>query len=256
MDMKDQISAILQTYSPAKTEKDESPKEKSEKADNQTSEQEATEQEGSTSDEQATDQQAEGDDKAAQESAEAALVKQLQAQIEALSKKISDLTGDKQKETKPEAEAEQLDLPLGFFKDKEEYEKVFEDPKLMNEVLLRVHNKAVEKTIRMLPQVIKNVVDTHMVVHSKTADFFKENEDLLPHREFVGFVANDLATKNPDWSVGKLFEELAPEVRKRLGLRNKIAVGKAGFAKKGTSAKKPPEKELPSVEKEIMELIS
>lgn len=247
--LSEQISAILQTYNP--------PSESASDNEKQGQQVETPDVSGEA-EKTAEAEQAKEEQKAeeSKSSGNEALIEDLRRQIKMLTDKISELSKPKEMEAKKEEE-DISDYSLGFFKDKSEYEKVFEDPKLMNEVLLRVHNKAVEKTMKLMPQIIKNVVDTHMAIHTKTAEFFKKNEDLLPHREFVGYVANDLAGRNPDWSLGRLFEELGEEVRKRLGLKEKVvSSSKGGFAKKGTTTRKPPEKELPSVEKEILDLIS
>ena len=73
--------------------------------------------------------------------------------------------------------------------------------------------------MRSVPQIINHVVKEQIPVIMKTEEFFRDNKDLADKRQFVGYVANELSGKNPDWKLDKLFTELGKEVRGRLGLK-------------------------------------
>jgi hypothetical protein len=96
--------------------------------------------------------------------------------------------------------------------------------------------------MRAIPQIINHVVKEQIPVIMKTEEFFKENSDLTDKRQFVGYVANELSGKNPEWKLDKLFSELGKEVRTRLGLKQeaqqKVTESrKPAFARSGGSRK-------------------
>ena len=68
--------------------------------------------------------------------------------------------------------------------------------------------EAVKKMMQAVTPMIVNISSGHMELHTRTEKFFVANEDLEPYRPFVGFVANQLSAKHPEWTYGKLFEEL------------------------------------------------
>ena len=182
-------------------------------------------------------------------------IKTLVEQVKALTGKLAELSAAKPVESAKPAEPSTPVTGMGYFKDKAEYEAAFEKPEVMSEVMGRVRNKAVEDVLKAIPQVINNVVKVQMEVHQRTADFFIKNQDLKDHKEFIGFVANDLSGKNPDWTMEKLFEELPGEVKKRIGM--KAEVKKPAFTPGKKGPRVPGEKplELTPIEQEISDLM-
>ena len=106
-----------------------------------------------------------------------------------------------------------------FFDNADEYNKAFEDQATMNKVLSKVSRATAQIILSNLPKVVTNLVKSQVEVQSNIKEFFTSNKDLEAHRQFVGFVSNDLMGKNPDWTVTKLFGELGKEVRTRIGLK-------------------------------------
>jgi len=182
-------------------------------------------------------------------------IKSLMEQVKTLSTKVTELSTKKAEPAKP-AESVAPVVGMGYFKDKAEYEAAFEKPEVMSEVMGRVRNKAVEDVLKAIPQVINNVVKVQMEVHQRTADFFIKNQDLKDHKEFIGFVANDLSGRNPDWTMEELFEKLPGEVRKRIGMKAEVKKPAFILGKKG-GARVPGEKplDLTPIEQEISDLM-
>lgn len=189
-----------------------------------------------------------------------AAIATLVEQVKALTTKVTELsTPKKDPEKKDPEKKEDAVLGLGFFKDKAEYEAAFEKPEVMSEVMGRVATSAVQTVLKTIPQVISNTVKAQIEVQTRISDFFKENKELEAHKEFIGYVSNDLSGKNPDWTLKKLFEELPKEVKKRIGLKENVKPGgktPAQPPKKG-GARVPAEKtdELQPLEKEIADLM-
>lgn len=162
-------------------------------------------------------------------------------QVKALTTKVTELSTPKPAEPAKPEEPAPVVSEFGYFKDKAEYEKAFEDPKVMTEVMQRVETNAVGRMLKTLPQVINNVVKAQIEVQSKTAKFYADNEDLtkdltaeqvMERKKFIGYVANDVSGKNPDWGLDKLFVELPKEVKMRLGMKA-VAAQPGGPAQPG-----------------------
>jgi hypothetical protein len=146
-------------------------------------------------------------------------IKSLSATVKALTDKISAMEAGA-KPTKEENEAAKgTQKPSIFIKDKAEYDALFEKPELLNEVLNKVADAGGERIIKALPKIIRAVVTQQVEMQTETAKFFTDNKDLLPHRQFASFVANDMIGQNPNWTLTKLYTELGGEVRKRLGVK-------------------------------------
>ena len=190
----------------------------------------------------------------------------LRKQVMELTEKLSKLSQPEAKpEPKPEPKPEKVEekpVTVGdFFETQEEYDKAFEDRATFNKVLLRVHSKATQDAMRAVPQIINHVVKEQVPIILKTEQFFKDNTDLSDKKQFVGFVANELSGKNPDWTVDKLFGELGKEVRTRLGLKQEAQkkvteAPKPAFVRSGGSRKPPDVKPDPdSLESQIASIL-
>lgn len=186
------------------------------------------------------------------------LITTLQTQMAEISAKLEAITG---KVEKPIEEAKPAEFKGNFYDSKEEYDKSFEDQETQNKVLSRVVAVTAQQILTNLPKVVSNIVKSQVEVSTKVNSFFADNKDLLAHRQFVGFVSNDLQGKNPSWTLDKLFGELGKEVRTRIGLAQTTKTplpGKGGFPPtKGGGARLPGKKTetLTSLEKEIDDLI-
>jgi len=186
-------------------------------------------------------------------------IKGLVEQVKALSAKVTELSTPKPVESAKPAEPVPV-LGMGFFKDKAEYEAAFEKPEVMSEVMGRVRTSAVQEVLKALPQVINNTIKAQLDVQTRTTKFYTDNEDLVAHKQFVGYVANDLSGRNPDWSLDDLFTKLPDEVRTRIGLKAGVKKGEvkgpAQPGKKG-GARLPGEvkTEATPLETEIAELM-
>ena len=186
------------------------------------------------------------------------LITTLQSQMAEISAKLEAITG---KVEKPVEEAKPAEFKGDFFESDEEYNNSFEKKDVQNKVLSRVATAAAQQILTGLPKVVSNIVKSQVEVTTKVNSFFADNKDLLAHRQFVGFVSNDLQGKNPSWTLDKLFGELGKEVRTRIGLAQATKTplpGKGGFPPtKGGGARLPGKKTetLTSLEKEIDDLI-
>jgi hypothetical protein len=219
----DDIADLLDDVIPAKKEeKQEDKKEKEEK----------TEESDKDQDKDKDKEKKEEKDKKEEDP----VVKALKDQVEAMQAELAKIKGDKKDDGKKDDKKETISSPEidevikdmkeaadEFFTDDKEFDAIVEDKTAMNKVLSKVKHSAVEYILKSLPAVITNLVGSQVVMAMKTAQFYKDNSDLVEHRKFVEEVATDLATKNPAITLEDLFDkgQLEEEVRKRKGLQKK-----------------------------------
>ena len=107
-----------------------------------------------------------------------------------------------------------------------EFDDVVSDPEIFLKVLGNAiqlgNSQTIETVYRNIPGIVNAQVTSQSSLNSAIKDFYTDNPDLEPVRAYVGKVANELAAKNPDWNVAKLFEETAITTRTALKLRAKV----------------------------------
>lgn len=202
--------------------------------------------------------------------------------IKELEDKLAELLASKEKPVEKTPEQEALDEE-GYFKqqidsvqkdlaaeylDDEAYEQVFEKREKLNELLKKVQTDTLQGVFRSIPKIIATLIPHHINFYNKTAEFYKNNPDLMEHRKVVGQTIDELSAKNPGWDIDKLMEAVGGkdddigEVRKKLGLKKQAVkaaerenIKRPSFAK--PSHVKQPGKEvtLQGLDKEIDEMI-
>ena len=167
------------------------------------------------------------------------------------------------KEAPPQPQAPVQQKPdIREFVNQDQFDEMQTDVGKFNQVLTSVYNTATETAYRNVPQMVDNLIKQQTFLKDKVDDFYKKNEDLLPYRQFVGFVANELSSQSPELDVENLFNKVGQEVRGRLGINNKpngkanTAKTKPAFAKtKKSSTRTSNEPALTELEKEINDLL-
>lgn len=105
-----------------------------------------------------------------------------------------------------------------IFVTKEEWKKITEseDEGPINEGLSRLYNKAVEDTIRRLPEVISRMLANTAAIQSMTKEFFAKNKDFEAHKPTVAAVVQEVESANPGLSYDKILEKAEPLIRAKI----------------------------------------
>lgn len=181
-------------------------------------------------------------------------------------------------EAEKQRQAQAARQVLKFLPSEEVFDNVLKDANSFNALLTTVVNVAVERSLRMVPQVANQLVDQQFVLRASVQSFYDENKDLLPHKKYVGFVSNEIASQHADWDLPKILEETEKEVRARLKLAKvpqhivgpsggqnggagptRTVVDNPGFVPSGGGGRRgpaTPNGNLSAQEKDIMSLIS
>jgi flagellar biosynthesis/type III secretory pathway protein FliH len=107
---------------------------------------------------------------------------------------------------------------LPFLEKEEDLDKALNSKDNFNALLTTVMEKAQERMLVNLPQVIGVMAEKIVTQRLAAKEFYDNNKDLSANKAFVSIVANEMAAANPEWDMGKLITHLGEEVRKRLVL--------------------------------------
>ena len=166
-----------------------------------------------------------------------------------------------------EDKAPTLVLEDEFIGKDDDLEELFNDASKINATLNKTAsvaaNKALEHVYKSLPPVITRLVQDEVATYRQADQFFVENQDLLPQREFVSYVYNEMVKKDPETPPLTHFTNLAKEVRRRLGTGETLPNQNKGDKKKkrrgnfnpGSGKRAPQPKEPTGVGAEIKQLM-
>lgn len=134
------------------------------------------------------------------------------------------------------------------------------DPKSLNKVLNSVVARAVresgtkvtEKVLLSIPEIVRANITVIRNLEKASEEFYDNNKDLKEFKKVVATVFEEVAAESPGKKIHELFDSVAKETRKRLGLKEaavKESKAKAddppSLPKKGASVK---QKDEPSVD--------
>ena len=105
----------------------------------------------------------------------------------------------------------------------EEYDEAMTDKDKFSKLVDRVVEVKTQQALESVTQSVNGVVAEKLSLNQRVNDFFDEHENLRGQRDYVGFLAQELAdehhnkSKDP-WDMDRIFKELPDLAQKRLGL--------------------------------------
>lgn len=180
-------------------------------------------------------------------------IQQLQAKVEELSE-MNQQSREESGEPDPFQYEDQT-----FIQSDDELDNVLNSSEGLNKLLNQANQMAIQHVQKAIPKVIQANVAQQIQLQETVSSFYSENDDLKPHRTFVGKVSERIMSEHPDWSMQKVLEETAKEARKRLKLKSKAeskTKKNPGFAKSRKTGKRPDSGKLKGREKEIADMLS
>ena len=170
--------------------------------------------------------------------AEDMVVAALQDQLDAANKELLDRKIPEAKvETVETASVETAIATPGardtieYIKSDEEFTEFFTSSKRANEIFTQIHAASVQEAIQRIPLISSQVVTQQFALRAAVEDFYKANEDLVPHKKLMEPVSNAIMARKPEISLDDLFTESAEAVRKHLKIE-KVAAPKPRASKK------------------------
>jgi hypothetical protein len=123
-----------------------------------------------------------------------------------------------QQEAERQRQAAAGPVVIPFVKDEAAMDEVFKTAGAFNQFMSGVVGFTVQTVYKSIPQMISRVADQQVAVRLAAKEFYDNNKDLIPYKDYIGVVTNELVAKNPEWTMDKVIEEVGTEVRKRLKL--------------------------------------
>jgi len=125
-------------------------------------------------------------------------------------------------EAQKKSDEQQAKQILKFLPSNEVFDDVMKDANNFNALLTSVVNTAVERSLRLMPQIATQLVEQQMGLKTAVTNFYQDNKDLEPHKKYVGFVANEISAQHSDWGLQQILQETEKEVRNRLKLQRVV----------------------------------
>ena len=106
----------------------------------------------------------------------------------------------------------------------EEWKVLLEQPNeiLINEILSRVYNAAVEEAIKKLPEVVTRMVKNTTATQIMTKEFFAANKGFDKHTEIVAGVLEDIESQYPNKDYKDVMAEAVPLIREKIAASKNI----------------------------------
>ena len=113
----------------------------------------------------------------------------------------------------------------------EKYDEAMTDPKKFAELVNEISAANTLASVNSMQQTMNQQMSERAALNRRVEDFFDEHESLRGQRDYIGFLATDLADTHKDWSVDKIFEELPKVAFEKLGLSADTTTNKQNGSK-------------------------
>lgn len=212
---------------PEEGEEEEQKQEMSQEQSDEITEPEATETveaEEETGEEE-SEQQAQGEETQADEESEDEVTEKLRQRIAELETGKAFKGEEEQGEEPQKAEKKEetketekrVDDVMQFVTD-EEFEEIQSDPKKLNDILVRVYQRARQDTMRDVPELVQQTTQRQVGIQEAVKGFYEENSDLRPHAQYVGYVATQVRAENPELAISDILKKTETKVRENLAI--------------------------------------
>ena len=146
--------------------------------------------------------------------------KSLRANVDRLESQIN---AGREKEQEPEEpEPVEVSLDPQEYATVDEYSEAMEDPSKFNQILSKVAqqaaNKAVEHALLSVPKIVRREAQSQISDKGVVDQFWQSNPDLVKHTDFVGYMASEEYSKNPEKSTQEILDAILPKIRENLSL--------------------------------------
>lgn len=144
-------------------------------------------------------------------------------------------------------------------------EQILSDPNVFSQFVAQIQEeavqRAVERALKDVGSIVHQTVSHQVSVSAMVSSFFRDNKDLLPYRNQVGIIANELLAQNPGMPYSQLFAQVNTEARKRLapllnGAKTRQTSRPSFAGRQSTVRKVEPAPQLPPLQQEIMDLMA
>ena len=87
-----------------------------------------------------------------------------------------------------------------------------------------IEDRIVEKVLRMIPDVIGNLITHHMTMQKTNQDFYTKHKDLQEHKDIVAKVLEQVEGDNPLLDHKDLMEKALPKIHEHIKLSSGLSM--------------------------------
>jgi hypothetical protein len=87
-------------------------------------------------------------------------------------------------------------------------------------------NKAVEKALLMLPEVVGNLMANHATMHKTNSEFYKQYPEFASRKDIVASVLEKIDADNPFMKHEDLLQKAVPNIRQRIEMTKGVDMNK------------------------------
>ncbi len=90
------------------------------------------------------------------------------------------------------------------------------DEKERQEIIEEAVNKAVEKTLLLIPEIVGNLMSSHAALHKINTKFYSDYPEFKDKKDVVASVVEMIESKNPLAKYEEILKKSVPEIRQRM----------------------------------------
>jgi len=104
------------------------------------------------------------------------------------------------------------------FVTEDEWKKVqaAEGRQIVNEILSRLYFKAIESTLRSLPELISRLTEQTATLNALTVKFFETNPEFKNYKELVSATVSEIEEQNPGLSYSDILAKSAISIKTKI----------------------------------------
>ena len=152
----------------------------------------------------------------------------LEMQLEILKAENAALKGKKGDEDDQQAapfnikDLKDIDFVDKIIGEDDDIEELASTKEGLNKLLNAVRTTTMQEMAVVLPSLAASLVKQRSTLEKSVDQFYEDNKDLAPHKEYVGMIAQQIQSKYPGVNNETLFKLTEKTVRKNLKLKKKV----------------------------------
>ena len=84
--------------------------------------------------------------------------------------------------------------------------------------------EVLERMLKILPEVVGNLMATHALNSKLTQEFYKSNPDLKGHEDVIREVVSKVEMASPLASYDSILKDALPEIRQQIKLKGRVSM--------------------------------
>lgn len=84
--------------------------------------------------------------------------------------------------------------------------------------------EVIERMLKILPEVVGNLMATHALNSKLTQEFYKSNPDLKGHEDVIREVVSKVEMASPLASYDSILKDALPEIRQQIKLKGRVSM--------------------------------